>query len=584
MSEQGTQPAGAAYHVGPDEQADKYRLVRQFGAGGEAQLWRAEIAVAGEMEPVAVKVLRPERMEEFARLSARWSEQAELLRFVRHPGVVGVREHFEGAPSHPAGAAAETTGRSLYLVMNWVEGHSLRDWVLVNTGREGMLAALGHLEQVADVLDWLHSGRATPSHRVVVHGDLSPGNVMITPAGQATLVDFGLVRIAASHHTRTAMGTPGYTAPEVWASGEYTPAVDRYSFGALGYFLLSGQTPPSRQDELRAGLSGLALLSHGTPETTEELMRIFAEDPLARPSASDWVRTLRSAATTAARVTELAWDQAAAAAASPGEEATGGPTAAVATQRSAPGGSPGDDAPEEDERRRRWPWLAGAGAVVVIIALVAAAVVALAQRGAPDRLAAAHQPAPTTAAPTSAPPRTTEAAGPIIPGFGAAPSTSAPPDTAAPGAPVEPGQRYLSDIDPVDNAESYSGQWVAGQYTSNGKQFLHSVDVEAPCASDDSTFWVDYDLGRSYSTFRATVGLSDNDASDAKGAYAIYADGKKVTQGTLGVGETKPVELDVSGVLRLRLEGTNANVSGDEGCTVDSAAQADVVFGDARIS
>jgi serine/threonine protein kinase len=309
MTDQDTVGYGGAFHVGPDAAPDKYRLARQFGAGGEAQLWRAEITVAGTMEPVAVKILRPERMEEFARLSARWSEQAELLRFVRHPGVVGVREDFEGPPQHLPGEAAATTGRSLYLVMNWVEGHSLRDWVLLNTGREGILAALGHLEQVAEVLDWLHSGRATPSNRVVVHGDISPGNVIVTPAGQATLVDFGLVRIAAAHHTRTAMGTPGYSAPEVWSSGEYTPATDRYSFGALAYFLLTGETPPSRHDELRAGLAEIPVISRASPERIDELMRIFAEDPLARPAASDWVRTLLASRGWQKRsgITSLAW-------------------------------------------------------------------------------------------------------------------------------------------------------------------------------------------------------------------------------------------------------------------------------------
>jgi serine/threonine protein kinase len=576
MTEQAAAGHGRAFHVGPDSAPDKYRLVRQFGAGGEAQLWRAEITVAGTMEPVAVKILRPERMEEFARLSARWSEQAELLRFVRHPGVVGVREDFAGPPQHFPGEAAATTGRSLYLVMNWVEGHSLRDWVLVNTGREGMLAALGHLEQVAEVLDWLHSGRATPSHRVVVHGDISPGNVIVTPAGQATLVDFGLVRIAAAHHTRTAMGTPGYTAPEVWHSGEYTPATDRYAFGALAYFLLTGETPPTRHDELRAGLAEMPLISRATPERIEELMRIFAEDPLARPATSDWVRTLRSVATTSARVTELALDQPPLAA----DASSGAPTEAVAPAGTSTVPDPeAGEPPEEARRHRRWPWLSAA-ALVVIAALVVAGFVALHQRSPQDTLAAANEPAPRT---PSEPPATRAAGGPAIPTFGGAPSSAPPPSTTASGAPVAPGEQYLSDVSPVDQ-DSGSGQWVAGQYTVNGTQFLHSVDVEAECGYDDSTFWVDYNLGRSHSTFQATVGLSDEDHSDAKGAYAVYADGKKVEQGSLGVGKTKQLELDVSGVLRLRLETTNANGSADEGCTADDYPQADLVWGDARIS
>ncbi|XKK38400.1 phosphotransferase [Nocardiopsis sp. ARC36] len=114
-------------------------------------------------------------------------------------------------------------------------------------GPRGQREALRYLEQVALVLDVLHSGRATPSKRVVVHGDLSPGNVMISDEGQATLVDFGLSRIAARHMTARPWFTPGYAAPEIF-TGEYSAATDRYAFGAIAYFTLTGRTrrpPPS---------------------------------------------------------------------------------------------------------------------------------------------------------------------------------------------------------------------------------------------------------------------------------------------------------------------------------------------------
>lgn len=132
---------------------DKYRLLQQVG-GGEAQLWQVELSVAGGAEPVTVKVLRPERVDDFARLSRRWDEQAELLLFLRHPGVVGVREYFEGAPFHLADTAAETAGRSLYLVMNWAEGQPLRDWVMNNRDAPDRDTRIfRHLEQAAEVPD-----------------------------------------------------------------------------------------------------------------------------------------------------------------------------------------------------------------------------------------------------------------------------------------------------------------------------------------------------------------------------------------------------------------------------------------------
>ncbi len=287
----------ANFHVGPDNAPDKYRLLRMVGSGGEAQLWQAELMVAGGTEPVAVKVLRPEHSGDFARLSVRWSEQAELLRFVRHPGVVGVREHFEGAPLHAPNSPASGE-RQLYLVMNWVEGQSLRDWAVLHQGAAATLQALQHLDQIAEVLDLLHSGSATPGGRALVHGDLSPGNVMIDHAGQAILIDFGLIR-TIKHRTAGPMGTHGFAAPEVWSAGEYSPTADRYSFGAVAYFVLIGSPPAGSYDQIRRGLTSNPLLAARNPVNIDWLLTIFSDDPGQRPpSALQWVRLLRNTATT----------------------------------------------------------------------------------------------------------------------------------------------------------------------------------------------------------------------------------------------------------------------------------------------
>lgn len=288
-------------YVGPDSRPDKYRLVRSVGRGGEATLYLAEVTLAGQTEPVVVKVLNSDVTadeSQFTELSARWSEQAELLRFINRLGVVGIREHFEGAPEHPAGGAEERTDRALYLVMNYVEGLDLRDWRSENPidDASGRRRVLGFLEQVAQVLDVLHSGRATPSKRVVVHGDLSPGNVMVSEEGQATLVDFGLSRIAARHMTARPWFTPGYAAPEIF-SGEFSPATDRYAFGAIAYFALTGEDPPPVPEQLRERFGALPLVSTADEGRRELLMGMFSTEPSERPEASAWMRTLRSMAT-----------------------------------------------------------------------------------------------------------------------------------------------------------------------------------------------------------------------------------------------------------------------------------------------
>jgi serine/threonine protein kinase len=291
--------------VGPVERPDKYRLVHLEGSGGEASLWRAEVDLAGGSETVAVKVLRSEHLDDLARISARWAEQAELLRFVTHPAVVGVREHFEGAPPHPAAessAGIDTTapGRALYLVMNWVPGLPLRDWLLLHGGREGTVRGLRLLEQVAGALQMLHAGQVTPSGRPLVHGDISPGNVMVGDDGRAVLVDFGLVRLA-SHRTLAAAGTPGFAAPEVWSRGEYTPAADRYSFAALGFYTLLGTPPPAQEEQIAEQLFGHPFLVNAPPRQVEQILSGFSTDPALRPGVVEWLGHLRGGVSTSAR-------------------------------------------------------------------------------------------------------------------------------------------------------------------------------------------------------------------------------------------------------------------------------------------
>ncbi|TXS38304.1 protein kinase domain-containing protein [Streptomyces sp. OR43] len=290
----------ATHHIGPDATPDRYRLLNSIGRGGEAVLYRAEIELDGAPETVVVKVLDSKTtitIEQFQRLSAKWQEQAELLRFVNRPGVVGVREHFEGPPIHGAGDASTAAGRALVLVMNHVDGLDLRDWRAERTlaGHAERREVLRTLEQLADVLDWLHSGRATPSGRTVVHGDLSPGNVMVDGHGQATLVDFGLSKLTADHQTAEVWFTPGYAAPEVF-EGKRTPNTDRYAFGAIAYFLLSGQAPPSTPEQLRAALRALPQVAAATPERCERILSVCAAEPDGRPeSLSAWVKDVRSA-------------------------------------------------------------------------------------------------------------------------------------------------------------------------------------------------------------------------------------------------------------------------------------------------
>lgn len=526
------------FFLGPDDNPDKYRLLQQFGAGGEAQLWRATLPLAGATEPVAVKVLRPELHSDFRHLSARWSEQAELLRFVQHPGVVGVREHFEGAPVHTAGQAANTPGRSLCLVMNWVDGHSLRDWVLLHPGLEGLVQTLTHLEQIAEVLDWLHSGKATPSGREIVHGDLSPGNIMISSAGQATLVDFGLARVA-EHQTMAPAFTPGYAAPEVWNSGTYSPAGDRYGFGAIGYFLLTGESPPIHPAALRAGLAAVPIIAGGSPDRLDVLTRIFDPDPSKRPTALTWVRALRDGATTAAR--RFAPTGTAPVGVPPTARPPQQPAGSVSTQRVDPATARLPViAPSPPKRRRRGLLVAAA---VAVVALLGAGVLlggqlfggtagtAAGAGGATTAPAAATR--TSAAATTSTVPTTTGTADP---------TTSAGPSTA----PVGSGAvTYLADKDPI------LGGWDrSGTIAVDGRTYPHALQ-DAGCGSSQPRNY-EYNLGRAFTSFDTLLGMSDATDSSAQFKVEIFREGLPVGSYTLQRGKTEQVDLEIGGALTLK--------------------------------
>ncbi|MEW1635517.1 protein kinase [Streptomyces sp. NPDC093801] len=478
-------------YIGPDSAPDRYRLLRSIGRGGEAVIHLAEIELAGGAEPVVVKVLDSKTTissEEFARISQKWNEQAELLRFVHRPGVVGVREHFEGPPIHPAGEASGLSGRSLVLVMNQVDGLDLRDW---RTERDlstpaGRREVMRTLEQLADVLDWLHSGKATPSGRQVVHGDLSPGNVMVDADGQATLVDFGLSKLTAEHRTAEIWFTPGYAAPEVF-DGRRTPATDRYAFGAIAYFLLSGESPPRTPGLLAEAMAELPQIAALGADRRARVVSLCATDPEERPlSLVGWVQEVRQAVV------------------------------------SLPLGEIQDARPTRTPEHRRPVLMAAAGAVLLA---------ALALTG--MKLFGGGGGGGTDGGP--------DGAGGTKP---SAPSSSRSP--SPPPAASDPGGVSLTTLTPV--AKSEYAWFEAGDGTLGSQRYDSALVAAGPYKICDGA--ASYDLGGGWKTLTMVAGVDDA-STHANARVTVEVDGKSVWSGTLRVGSPKPLSLDVSNGKRL---------------------------------
>ncbi|MFJ4778403.1 protein kinase [Streptomyces sp. NPDC088762] len=594
-------------HIGPDAAADRYRLLRSIGRGGEAVLYLAEIELAGGAEPVVVKVLDSKTTitpEIFDRISRKWNEQAELLRFVHRPGVVGVREHFEGPPIHRPGESSTLTGRALVLVMNHVDGLDLRDWRAERTlataaeRREVMRT----LEQLADVLDWLHSGKATPSGRQVIHGDLSPGNVMVDEYGQATLVDFGLSKLTADHQTAEVWFTPGYAAPEVF-DGKRTPGTDRYAFGAIAYFLLSGQSPPTTPEQLARALAALPQIAVLDAEQRARITAICSADPAERPvSLAGWMKDVRHAVVSTTASTSrpasvrdapprpaapppapLAPPQpvdppgaARPAAAPPPVEARSGeaqppapyvPTAPLTTPdpgpatvpesvppgygpayhpSAAPPPAPAPEPPRPAGKRRTGLVLGSVAAVVVLAALAVVGVQLLKDKDRGAGQASGSDGPAAVASGQQTPSATPTPSASASPGGDLVEPTataSKPAGGAAPGV----NAADLTVMNPVDGL----GDFTVGAAKINTKQYGAAFIADLGCNGDAIA---EFDLNREWKYLDFTAGVDDGSSKES-GRVSISLDGQPAAFSELvALGHPVTKRVEVSGALRLRIK------------------------------
>lgn len=206
----------------------RYRLDAVLARGGMSTVYRG---VDTRLDrPVAIKVMDPwfagdpsfaERFEREARAAAR----------LHHPGVVGV---------HDQGVDRSPSGDRVFLVMELVEGGTLRD-LLRARGALPVPLALSVLEPVLSALGAAHRAG-------LVHRDIKPENVLIGPGGTVKVADFGLVRAAAEVGTSTGnviLGTVAYLSPEQVATGAADPRSDVYAAGVLLYEMLTGAPPYS---------------------------------------------------------------------------------------------------------------------------------------------------------------------------------------------------------------------------------------------------------------------------------------------------------------------------------------------------
>jgi len=264
----------------------RYRLVERLGMGGMSVVWRAYDEVLGRQ--VAVKVLAAKfAADQDSRDRIRAEAQAAAR--LSHPHVTGVYDYGE--------STADDGATVPYVVMELISGRTLAERLA--RGPMPWRAALRVGAEVAAALAAAHA-------RGLVHRDVKPANVMLTPAG-AKVVDFGIAAIAGESGEPgpdgMLLGTPAYLAPERLAGGPVRPATDVYALGLLLYRSLTGGLP------WKAETTTQMITAHvyvepaplpaldGVPEGVSDLcLRCLAKNPADRPTSREVARTLAAAA------------------------------------------------------------------------------------------------------------------------------------------------------------------------------------------------------------------------------------------------------------------------------------------------
>ncbi|WP_298943623.1 protein kinase [uncultured Microbacterium sp.] len=367
----------------------RYELDSRIAIGGMGEVWEATDHVIGRT--VAIKILKDEYMGDPGFLE-RFRAEARHAALVNHEGIASVFDY------------GEENG-SAFLVMELVPGEALSTIL----EREGSLSTDKTLDIVAQTAAALQAAHAAG----LVHRDIKPGNLLITPDGRVKITDFGIARIADQvplTATGQVMGTVQYLSPEQASGHAASPSTDIYSLGIVAFESLAGKRPFTGESQVAIAMAQINDAPPPLPDTIGEpvknlVMSMIAKKPEDRPATASAV----ARAATALRRGDIAGAAAivpAIAGAVPLDEVTqlltpGRLATDEATRilpAAAPAGTLVDEGPGEKKKRSPWTW--------PLIALIAMLVLVLggtlfALFGNP-----APTPDPTTSTPASSAPAT----------------------------------------------------------------------------------------------------------------------------------------------------------------------------------
>jgi len=273
------------------EAHQRYRLLEHLGTGGQAYAYRA-VRLSGGIRsgPVVVKVFRAGATRPLVDQLRAWDKGDAVLMDLNGrdvPGICRRVDGFTGLPPHQPGAPDPAAGPVPYQVLDFLPGVTLRQ----RLGSGPPLSGRRVLSALAATLEALHHPRE-PGLWPVLHMDVKPSNVLVLPDGSVRLIDFTGSRYAVRSHITSIAFSEESGGPEAY-SGEVGPPYDVHGFGAVAFFLLTGDFPRGSEPALLGDPTVPVSVPHERlrrhpvlsrhPELCRHLLAPLADRPEDRP-------------------------------------------------------------------------------------------------------------------------------------------------------------------------------------------------------------------------------------------------------------------------------------------------------------
>lgn len=253
----------------------RYELLAQLGAGGMSVIYKARDISLGR--PVAVKTLRTNYVSDISFVE-RFQNEARAIARLKHANIVTVYD----VGTHPT-----PNGNLYYIVMELVEGRDLKK--LIKEAPNNLLP----LDRALDLMLQVCYGIGYAHRSSLVHADIKPQNIMVTPAYEAIVTDFGIAQILSNtqpmRKSDIVWGSPHYFSPEQAQGDPPSPKSDVYSMGIVLFELLTGKLPYSGTSPSELGMAHIKeripRVTELNPHVPEELANIVYKAMSKQPEA-----------------------------------------------------------------------------------------------------------------------------------------------------------------------------------------------------------------------------------------------------------------------------------------------------------